>query len=163
MYRTPSPLLLSRVAECAYWAGRYLERTEGTARLIKSHSDLVIDLPRAATVGWAPLLSTLGLNPDATANRHVVTTEERVIEFLVADAANPASVRSSVSAAYANLRVTRAVMPLDAVEVLTELHNHVETTATAAVDRRGSQRVAHLGHPPLPDPLGDPRRDDEPR
>lgn len=136
MHHTPSPLLLSRVAECAYWAGRYLERAEGTARLIKCHSDLVMDLPRAAAVGWEPLLAVLGVAPAAGTHHRVSTSEEGVVRTLAADASNPSSVRSSIGAAHANLRVARAVMPQEAVEVLIELHNHVDGTATDAIDRR---------------------------
>lgn len=135
MYSSPSPLLLSRVAESAYWAGRYLERAEGTARLIKAHSDLVMDLPRAASVGWEPLLAVLGIE-DEGATASTATTEERVVGLLAADASSPSSVRSAIAAAHTNLRVTRSVMPLDAVEVLTELHLHVGGTSDAAVDRR---------------------------
>ena len=41
-------MLLSRVAESVYWAGRYLERAESTARLIQVHTNLFLDLPKAA-------------------------------------------------------------------------------------------------------------------
>ncbi|MBV8303880.1 MAG: alpha-E domain-containing protein, partial [Acidimicrobiia bacterium] len=39
--------MLSRLAECVYWGGRYLERAEATARLIKVHTELYLDLPRS--------------------------------------------------------------------------------------------------------------------
>lgn len=136
MDHAPSPLLLSRVAECAYWAGRYLERAEGTARLVKCHADLVMDLPRAVTVGWDPLLAVLGMAQRPDAGAPVTSTEESVVGLLTADASNPGSVRSSIAAARANLRVTRAVMPQEAAEVLIDLHNHVELTADEAIDRR---------------------------
>ncbi len=155
MYQTPSPLLLSRVAECAYWAGRHLERAEGTARLIKSHSDLVMDLPKAANVGWEPLLEVLGIEGSSAevlggemvggempgGDRQVrsgrgINSEEVVVGFVSVHRSNPNSIRSSIAAAHSNLRVARAVMPADAVEVFTDLRNHIEATATVAVDRR---------------------------
>ncbi len=132
MYQTPSPLLLSRVAESAYWAGRYLERAEGTARLVRSHSDLVIDLPHTARIGWRPLLDVL----DAELDVGDEPTEETVVEYLCADTTNPNSIRSSVAAAHSNLRVARAVIPVDATEVFNELRDHVDATASGAVDRR---------------------------
>ncbi len=136
MYQSPSPLLLSRVAESAYWAGRYLERAEGTARLIKTHADLVVDLPREASVGWRPLLAVLGIDEDAMPAA-LGYDEEAVVRLLVADRDNPSSIRASIAAAYHNLRVTRSVMPVEAVEVLTELYHDIEATAESAVDRRG--------------------------
>ena len=47
-------MLLSRVAQSVYWAGRYLERAEATARLVLVHTELFLDLPKAAGVGWSP-------------------------------------------------------------------------------------------------------------
>ena len=38
-------MLLSRVAENLYWAGRYLERAEDTARIVREHTNLIVDLP----------------------------------------------------------------------------------------------------------------------
>lgn len=152
MYETPPPLLLSRVAEAAYWAGRYLERAEGTARLIKTHSDLVVDLPLAANVGWAPLLAVMGTGDldfsapsaqtgtiDTGSTNGVVaphSVEERVLFHLTANPDNQSSVRSSIASVHTNLRLTRSVMPVEAAEVLIDLHNHVDSTASSAVSRQ---------------------------
>jgi uncharacterized alpha-E superfamily protein len=145
VYETTPPLLLSRVAEAAYWAGRYLERAEGTARLIKTHSDLVVDLPLAAGVGWAPVLAVMGVDdldpPTVGSDGQAATNsranaEETVLAHLVASPDNLSSVRSSIAAVHTNLRLTRSVMPVEAAEVLIDLHNRVDTTANAAVARR---------------------------
>ncbi|MEL7154962.1 MAG: alpha-E domain-containing protein [Actinomycetota bacterium] len=135
MYEAPPPLLLSRVAESAYWAGRYLERAEGTARLVKAHADLVIDLPSDATVGWWPLLAVTGVGYDPDAP-HDEIHEEDVVDELVVAADNPSSICSSVAAVHRNLRITRSVMPLDAAEVLIDLHHHVRDNAGQAIHRR---------------------------
>ena len=134
-YQTPPPLLLSRVAEGAYWAGRYLERAEGTARLIRSHSDLIIDLPRTATLGWRPLLAVIGLEVGDGAVG-IDPSEERIVGWLAADPDVPSSIVASVDAVHGNLRLTRAVMPVEAAEELNLLHDFATTTAHQAVDRR---------------------------
>ena len=134
-YQTPPPLLLSRVAEGAYWAGRYLERAEGTARLIRSHSDLIIDLPRTATLGWRPLLAVIGLEVGDGAVG-IDASEERIVGWLAADPDVPSSIVASVDAVHGNLRLTRAVMPVEAAEELNLLHDFATTTAHQAVDRR---------------------------
>ena len=74
--------LLSRVAEHLYWAGRYLERAEATARLVRTHTELFIDLPRAAGLSWAPLLAVTGTH-DAYASDHERVHEEDVVTFLL--------------------------------------------------------------------------------
>ena len=44
--------MLSSVAERIYWAARYLERTENTARLIRVYDSLLLDLPRGLNISW---------------------------------------------------------------------------------------------------------------
>ncbi len=148
-HEAPSPLLLSRVAESAFWAGRYLERAEGTARLVKTTSDLIVDLPRAANVSWNSLLALVGIDdpdgqvqvqastgdPDGTTTVDRRAQEATIVHQLTVDTDNPSSVRQSVAAVHHNLRVTRAVMPIEAAEILTDLHNRVEATAHSAVPR----------------------------
>ena len=53
-------MLLSRVAERLYWAARYLERAEGTARIVREHSNVIVDLPLSVTPAWEPLLAITG-------------------------------------------------------------------------------------------------------
>lgn len=124
-------MLLSRVAENVYWSARYLERAEATARLVEVHSKLFLDLPRAAGLGWAPLLLVTGSADDVAS-----PTEEAVVRLLTADAGHPGSVRSCLAAARANLRLTRSVLPESAWEELNSLHLWVEQNAGHAVDRR---------------------------
>ena len=53
-------MLLARMAEAVYWAGRYLERAEDTARIVQVHGETHIDLPVGEDVGWAPLVEIAG-------------------------------------------------------------------------------------------------------
>ena len=53
-------MLLARAAESLYWAARYLERAEDTARIIREHTNLIVDLPTVVPVTWAPLLAITG-------------------------------------------------------------------------------------------------------
>jgi uncharacterized alpha-E superfamily protein len=94
-----------------------------------------MDLPRSATVGWDPLLAIVGIDTSYLPPSRQAT-EETVVGHLASNVSNPSSVRASLAAVHRNLRVTRAVMPIEAVEVLTELHHHVQDTADQAVDRR---------------------------
>lgn len=142
-------MLLSRVAESVYWSGRYLERAEGTARMIKTHTELFLDLPRSAGIGWSPLLAITGstadfdehygqpaTNGDAGGAPSGSAAEEDVIRFLATDPNNPASIISSLSAARANFRITRAVFPGSSWEILNALFLWNVEARTLAVDRR---------------------------
>jgi uncharacterized alpha-E superfamily protein/transglutaminase-like putative cysteine protease len=115
--------LLARMAEAVYWTGRYLERAEGTARLVQVHTETHIDLPVGRDVGWEPLLSVAGdsgrfsarhPSPGGAANGRI--GEEEVVDFLLSDRDNPSSVLSAVTAARANLRTARPVVPREAWE-----------------------------------------------
>ena len=53
-------MLLSRVAERLYWAARYLERAEGTARIVREHSNVIVDLPLTIPPNWGHLLGITG-------------------------------------------------------------------------------------------------------
>jgi uncharacterized alpha-E superfamily protein len=128
-------MLLSRVAESVYWAGRYLERAQATARMVKVHTELFLDLPRSAGLGWSPLLAVTG-TADEFVERHGTPTEEAVVRFLTTDPDNAGSVRASVVNARANVRVSRAVFPEAAWEVVNQLHHVVEERPADAVTRR---------------------------
>ena len=54
--------MLSRVANRIYWAARYLERAENTARLVSVYDQLLLDLPGEAKLGWNVLIDTIGSN-----------------------------------------------------------------------------------------------------
>jgi uncharacterized alpha-E superfamily protein len=136
-------MLLSRVAECVYWAGRYLERTEGTSRLLSVHSELYLDLPKAAGLSWSPLLAVTG-SQESFHEAHDHQTEESVVAFLASDLANPGSIVSSLGRARENMRITRALLPRQAWEVLNELYLSATATRADAVDRRTRARWCDL-------------------
>src|SRR5580693_7831284 len=62
-------MLLARMAEAVYWAGRYLERAECTARFVQVHTDAHVDMPVGEDVGWEPLLAIVGVDSEF-AERH---------------------------------------------------------------------------------------------
>lgn len=123
--RTPTEeregsMLLARMAEAVYWAGRHLERAEGTSRIVQVHTDAHVDMPVGRDVGWEPLLSIVGADgefatPDAAGGGARVA-EEDVIEFLLHGEGNASSILSAITAARENLRTARPVVPREAWE-----------------------------------------------
>jgi uncharacterized alpha-E superfamily protein len=59
-----------------------------------------------------------------------------VVDFLATGAEHPGSIVASVAQAHANLRVTRAILPIEAWQVLNQLHIWAGQTRHQAVDRR---------------------------
>lgn len=131
--------LLSRVAENLYWSSRYLERAEDTARVVRSFTEAMADMPTSVTTSWEPLLAIAG-NRALYDEGHVREEEADIIRFLVADPANPGSVATSVTAARDDLRSTREVIPADAWHVVNDLYLYVSSHRESGVDRRTRHR-----------------------
>src|SRR6516225_4956278 len=117
-------MLLSRVAGNLYWAARYLERAEDTARIIREHTNLMVDLPTSVAVTWEPLLAILGGRTEFDA-RHERADEQAIVRHLVADRANPGSILMSVEQAREDLRTCREVIPREAWQALNDLYLYV--------------------------------------
>jgi uncharacterized alpha-E superfamily protein len=148
-------MLLSRVADRIYWAARYMERAEDTARIVRTHGELMADLPATARVRWEPLVSVMGSNVQYTASLPPVDAltqqqsqgfdvsaleEQAVVEFLVANRLNSGSVASCVFAARENLRTTRDTLPREAWLTLNDLWLYVGSESDRSVERRRRER-----------------------
>jgi uncharacterized alpha-E superfamily protein/transglutaminase-like putative cysteine protease len=126
-------MLLARMAEAVYWAGRYLERAEDTARIVQVHGETHIDLPVGEDVGWAPLVEIAGSSvafdqPRRQPGPRAVkepdskrAVEGKVIAFVLTDRDNPSSILASVAGARNNLRHARPVVPREVWELCNEL------------------------------------------
>jgi uncharacterized alpha-E superfamily protein len=128
-------MLLSRLAECAYWAARYLERAEATARLVKAHTELFLDLPRGAGIRWSALLAVAG-SADEFPVCHGEPREDDVVAFLAAEMANPGSIVASLASARKNIRVTRSLLPRGAWEEVNQCYEWASDRRDEAVDRK---------------------------
>jgi uncharacterized alpha-E superfamily protein len=132
--------LLARVADRLYWAARYLERAEDTARIIRAYHDLVVDFPGDVVLRWEPLIAISGNVVSVTADPDDYSGELMVLEFLIADRLNPGSIASCVAASRENLRTTREVMPREAWQAVNTLSHYVGSNAASAVKRQMRDR-----------------------
>ena len=130
--------MLSRVADNLYWFGRYLQRAENTARLINVHANLLLDLPRNVTVGWAPLLEITGADA-AFRSAGGQPTEDNVVRFMMMDERNPGAIFSSLNYAREIARVSRDCMPREAWERLNDLYLFVQERGERSVMRARRQ------------------------
>lgn len=133
--------MLSRVAERIYWAARYLERIENTARLVSVYDKLIFDLPRSVGLGWYNLI-TINSAEQAFNERYKNQDERNVVKFLLGDDTNASSVASSLKFARENLRTTRDVIPAETWEMINELHLFVIENLQQGINR--SQRYDFL-------------------
>lgn len=129
--------MLSRVAERMYWFGRYVERAENTARLIRVNTNLTLDLPKVKHI-WDSMIEISGTE-DAFSRRYTRVDERNVVKFLLQD--EPASIRTSVRKARENARTTREIIPTEAWYLINELYLYLKRNADKGIKREGRHRL----------------------
>lgn len=127
--------MLSRVAENIYWMARYIERAENTARLISVTTNLVLDLPRSANVGWEPIMEIMG--SEEIFHAHFDVADERnILKFMISDQNNPGSINSSLQAARENARTIRDIIPRETWESINDLFIYAKSNAQSGISRK---------------------------
>ena len=127
--------MLSRAAERVYWTGRYLERTENTARIVQQYSQLLLDLPDEVGVDWAELVGIVGATGafEATGRER---RESDILEFLLVEMNAAPSLSFSLKMARDNIRNTRDLLPHESWESVNELHHWAGRNLEHAVSGR---------------------------
>jgi len=120
-----------------------VERIENTARMILVNSNLLLDMPKNSTLGWAPLVSITGL-ADTFYEHYEDASERNVLKFLVMDPNNYSSMISSMGFARENLRTSRAIFPRAIWETLNDLYGYTKEHKSSVLSRRG--RYSFLCH-----------------
>jgi uncharacterized alpha-E superfamily protein len=124
--------MLSRIAESLFWIGRYIERSDGTARILDVHLQLLLEDPWIdEDTACRSLLSVLGsVPPDGLE----VVGRNDVLQRLAVDRMNPSSIAYSVASARENARRAREI-------VSTELWECLNTTNSRMPRRLQTDKV----------------------
>jgi uncharacterized alpha-E superfamily protein len=122
--------MLSRIASSLFWIGRYIERGDGTARILDVHLQLLLEDPWIdEDTACRSLLSVMGSEaPTGELAR------EDVLRILAVDRTAPASIVYSLSAARENARRAREI-------VSTEMWECLNTTSARMPRRVTSDKV----------------------
>ncbi len=108
--------MLSRIAESLFWIGRYIERSDGTARILDVHLQLLLEDPWVdEDTACRSLLLVMGSVPpeiDETVRR------EDVLARLAIDRTNPSSIGYALGAARENARRAREIVSTELWETL---------------------------------------------
>jgi len=121
---TPQNGLISRVADSCIWFGRYLERSESTARELQATLHLALDGELSPRRCWFPMTVIAG-EEAAMQKQHgdaAFEDGELVQRYLVWDDDCGVSLRRSISAARENARSIRDVLSSEVWEATNELH-----------------------------------------
>lgn len=111
--------MLSRIAESLFWIGRYIERSDGTARILDVYLQLLLeDIFVDEDTACRALLGVMG--NDAPPERALTRTD--VITALAVDRLETTSIAYSVNAARENARRAREIISTELWEVLNTTH-----------------------------------------
>jgi len=123
--------MLSRIAESLFWIGRYIERSDGTARILDVHLQLLLEDPWIEEdLACRSLLSVMG----AEAPDDAELTRQDILSILAVDRSEPASIAYSLGAARENARRAREI-------VSTELWECLNTTRARMPRKVSSDKV----------------------
>ncbi|WP_413320846.1 alpha-E domain-containing protein [Agrococcus sp. 1P02AA] len=107
--------MLSRIAESLFWIGRYIERADGTARILDVYLQLLLeDVAVDEDTACRALLGVMG--HEAPPERKLSRAD--VVNFLAIDRTQTASIAYSVNAARENARRARETISTELWEVL---------------------------------------------
>jgi uncharacterized alpha-E superfamily protein len=124
--------MLSRIAESLFWIGRYVERADGTARLLDVHLQLLLEDPWVdEDTACRSLLEVIG----SDSHYPNQLTRQDLLNVLSADRTEASSIASSLNAARENARRVREI-------VSTELWECLNTTRSR-MPRKVSIERAH--------------------
>ena len=116
--------MIARVADHCFWLGRYVERTESTARVLQVTGALALDAELPPRRCWHPLIVVSGQEEDYVDRfgRDALSDGEVVQRYLTRDPKNTVSLTRSIGAARENARSIREVISLEIWQVINELH-----------------------------------------
>lgn len=116
--------MLARLAENLFWAGRYVERAEDTARMVDVTYHTLLESP-FGEVGrsWDQLLEVLHLRaPWAERGLGPTSDVQAVVRFLVLDPENPGSIAAATARARENVHSVRELVSSELWEAVNGLH-----------------------------------------
>ena len=120
--------MLSRIAESLFWIGRYVERSDGTARILDVHLQLLLEDPWIdEDTACRSLLSVMGT--DLPPGKLV--TREDVINDLAVDRQHPGSIAFAIASARENARRAREIVSTELWECLNSTNARIPKKVAA--------------------------------
>ncbi|AZS44939.1 alpha-E domain-containing protein [Microbacterium oleivorans] len=115
--------MLSRIAESLFWIGRYIERSDGTARILDVHLQLLLEDP------WidedTACRSLMGVMGTVTPAGDQPVTRADVLTNLAVDRTNPSSIAYCLQAARENARRAREIVSTELWETLNTTYSRM--------------------------------------
>jgi len=126
--------MISRVADHAFWYGRYVERSESTARLLATTHNLALDAELTVRQCWHPIVTVCGVEAEYVDRfgKDAFGDRKRVQQYMTWADDNMASLSRSIGAARDNARSIREVISREVWESTNELYLLMQNPDTRA-------------------------------
>ena len=111
--------MLGKTAGGIYWLFRYLERAENIARLVETGHRFTLTRGSGSASEWRSIVKALGMDAAYVA-RHGEYESGHVVDFLLRDKGNEASLRAVIDLARQNARLTRTAITREVWEAVNE-------------------------------------------
>jgi len=111
--------MLGKTAGGIYWLFRYLERAENIARLVETGHRFTLTRGSGTVSEWQSVVKALGMDAAYVA-RHGEYESGPVVNFLLRDKNNDASLRGVIDQARQNARLTRTALTREVWEAVNE-------------------------------------------
>lgn len=131
--------MLSRAAERVYWCGRYLERAEGSARVVQQYLHMLLDLPDEAGVRWQELAPIFGAGMVGDLDDDDEKTG--FVDLMLAGKNSQVSLLNSLKMARENIRNTRDLLPIESWEYVNELYHYAHKSLDTDAQREDQFEV----------------------
>lgn len=102
--------MLGKTAGGLYWMYRYLERAENVSRLIETGQRIALTRSYGADDEWSSILKAAAADQGFAVKHGEGATREAVIDWMLRDRENPASVLSIIDSARSNARLVRTAL-----------------------------------------------------
>ncbi len=127
--------MLGKTANGLFWASRYLERAENTARLIETGQRIALTRLGNTDEEWASVLKTAGALSSFTAANDGFS-KDAALNWMLRSRENPSSIQSCIDTARQNARLVRAAITGEVWEAI----NATYMSAKDILARKVSER-----------------------
>ena len=115
--------MLSRIADSLFWLNRYMERTDGLLRAVKSNYILSLENSPKALHTWVPVLQSFTTISKEEIQRIEQNTNE-VLHILMLDTQNPNSLKVMIARARENARGIQDYITKEVWEQVNQLYHY---------------------------------------
>jgi len=125
--------MLSRVADSIFWMARYMERTNGMMRLLRT--SYISSQDEVKDFSWRPILNHYSDHPGTKSFEYSTSTE--VLDHLLLDKENTASILNNITRARENARAVQDHITKEVWQCLNEFYHLIRNEVTQYQIRHG--------------------------